>query len=194
MSYKISYKPSTRPLASWIGEIVLGRIDLVQIWGASGTAYLVDTQSREKLTKLINCGLLAKDYVTPPYGTLCVPTATTVTVTTPTVTLLTSYWGWKDTADLPTLVQILAGPGTGQYGSTADVIADFGANLVPKYLWMAEPIAATPKVRYYGSALNTALLSADNAFNLVGIVDGYRIYMSTYPTQQSQTTIEFQTD
>lgn len=122
------------------------------------------------------------------------------------------FWGWIDPND-PDFDQIEAlfqtDPENMQEGTSIlsgqNFNADFRDNIVPAYLYVAEPITEPAKTRWYGSVLNNGFISQDptnpngdtfvahTSTDIVTLNPNYRFYISAFPTQQDQTVIEFRT-
>jgi hypothetical protein len=121
-------------------------------------------------------------------------TDSAATVAAPTTEV--AYWGWLDADALPNEAAILAGQGTDDFPFGATIVADFTANTDPKYLWMAERSTEPTKTVWYGSALNNGAIGASETFAIKGTSASgsgasWRVYMSTFQTEQTDTTIEF---
>jgi len=108
----------------------------------------------------------------------------------------TAYWGWvSDPTTLTTVDSITSLQGSGQFTSGANVVADFRGNTTPNYLVMAEPLTEPVKLDWYGSELNQGQIGNPDTdlFNAPVTVGTVGVYISVYPTTQTDTTITFLT-
>lgn len=104
---------------------------------------------------------------------------------------VTAYYGWKAGSGALTLSQIQAGTAVG-ITAGADITADYRANTQPMYLWMAEPSSEPLKTKWYGSVDNNGNIGTDqDLFGPPAVADGFRFYITEYPTQNAETTIQF---
>jgi hypothetical protein len=98
-------------------------------------------------------------------------------------------WGWMDTTSMLVEAQIVVLQGSAEFLSGANITADFRAgNAAPMYLYMAERDTEPIKTVWYGSGLNQGLIGPGQAFQIIGVVNGWRVYRSNFKTQFSTTT------
>ncbi|MCF0071276.1 hypothetical protein LZD49_12415 [Dyadobacter sp. CY261] len=98
-------------------------------------------------------------------------------------------WGWMSTSDLLVEAQIVVLQGSAEFASGSTITADFRAgNAAPMFLYMAERDTEPIKTVWYGSGLNQGLIGPGQAFQVIGVVNGWRVYRSNFKTQFSTTT------
>lgn len=108
--------------------------------------------------------------------------------------LLTYYWGWRTSETLANSdVEVEGLQFSDVFIPGNDIIADFTDNSSPNILIMAEPIGEPVKTLWYASPFNNGNIGdPDNdLFNYI-TTTSYRVYYTIYPTQQTQTNIQFQ--
>lgn len=98
-------------------------------------------------------------------------------------------WGWMDTSSMLVEAQIVVLQGSGEFSSGSAIVADFRpGNSAPMYLYMAERETEPIKTVWYGSGLNQGLIGPGQAFQVIGVVNGWRVYRSSFKTQFSTIT------
>lgn len=105
-----------------------------------------------------------------------------------------SYWGWKNDDSILTVNDIEASIYNAGFAPTSNIITDYKVNNQPKYLWVAIPKDYPIATSWYGSLNNEeSIISGDqNFFRLPVLVSNkYNFYITNYPSQQEDTTIEF---
>ena len=117
-----------------------------------------------------------------------------------TLTLgVTAKVGWRSTLpSLTTHIDTLQSESVFLSGDT--IPADFRANAVPQYLILAEPSTEPLKTTWYASVLNNGAIPASGGFPVetsgvlfyeLGIIGSYRVYVTFYPTYNTENIIEF---
>lgn len=119
---------------------------------------------------------------------------TTTTTTTTTIAPLTAYWGWKNTNTVLTPGEITSASLSDTFADGATIVANYTANAVPQYLWMAELSDQPIKTNWYGSILNNGSIGGVSDLFGAPVISGpYRFYITQYQTQNTETPIEFRT-
>lgn len=128
--------------------------------------------------------------ITNPCGSLLSSGASVGVVTPPQTALI--YWGWTDSSTITNLSQIISLQNSASYPSGQDISASFMANSSPKYLVMAEPATEPLKTKWYGSPQNNGNIGTSNdLFPAPTTISTFRVYITAYQTQQTQTPIVF---
>lgn len=106
-----------------------------------------------------------------------------------------AFFGWlSDPTILSTAEAIIAASkGNAFYTKGGPVICDYTINRVPEFLWMAELTTEPLKTRYAViDGMEGSIGNADtDLFGPPVLVGIYRLYISVYPTQQNENSIEF---
>lgn len=106
--------------------------------------------------------------------------------------------GWRNSLPvLPADIDALQTEATFVPGET--ITADFTANAVPQYLIMAEPATEPVKSSWYANVLNNGSIlsgtppeeTTDVLFYVLGVIGSYRVYVTFYPTYNTEDQIEF---
>jgi len=107
-------------------------------------------------------------------------------------TQFTAFWGVLNDGDaLPNAAAIAASPHHAVFNKGAAVVADFTYNHAPKRLWMAEPSTEPAKTVWYGDPLNNGPIGPDETFGAPTTVAPYRLYVTTFDTENESTPIQF---
>jgi hypothetical protein len=111
--------------------------------------------------------------------------------TTPPPSTFAAFWGVKDTAGALSEATIEAGS-SGTFTNNAQVDANFTSNILPKYLWVAIPVAQPLKTKWYVSVLNNGNIGTpDDLFDAPVTVGAYRFYITNYPTAITEAVTQF---
>lgn len=101
-----------------------------------------------------------------------------------------AYWGWMATSAMLTEAQVVVLQASGSFDLDANITANFSAaNASPQFLYMAERESEPVKTKWYASEMDQGSIGAGETFNIIGVVNGWRIYRSSYATQFSTSTI-----
>lgn len=100
-----------------------------------------------------------------------------------------AYWGWMSTSAMLVEAQIVVLQGSGDFAAGATILADFRpGNTQPMFLYMVERETEPIKTKWYGSGINQGLINPGEAFQVIGTVNGWRVYRSNFATQFFTTT------
>lgn len=100
-----------------------------------------------------------------------------------------AYWGWMSTSEMLTEAQIIVLQANAEFNPGAKVVANFSAgNATPMYLYMAERESEPAKTKFYNNDLDQGPIGPGQVFSVIGIVNGWRVYRSSYKTQISVPT------
>lgn len=100
---------------------------------------------------------------------------------------IASHWGYKDSTDPLTALQIAAATPY-DYIPLADITAYF-INPQPQYLWLAYPATETGITNYFISTLDFGQLGPEGTFSSPALIGDYFYIQSNYPT--SSVTVQF---
>jgi hypothetical protein len=103
------------------------------------------------------------------------------------------FWGWMSTIP-ETEGEVTTLQGSADILSGSDpIIADFRANNEPQFLIMAEPSTEPLKTKWFANINNNGNIGNPNAdlFGTPLIIGAFRVYVTTYLTQNTEDVIEF---
>ncbi|HEY4062337.1 MAG TPA: hypothetical protein VGM30_10575 [Puia sp.] len=106
-----------------------------------------------------------------------------------------AFFGWLPDASILINNDVIrtVAKGNAYYVRGGSIKCDYTINLVPQILWMAE-LATEPLKRKYvvDEGMEGDIGDPDNdLFGTPVLVGMYRLYMTAYPTQQNENSIEF---
>lgn len=106
-----------------------------------------------------------------------------------------ALWGWMDTLPVDEN-DVLNLQASGPFTPGGTITADFRANEEPKYLIMAEPATEPQKTTWYATPLNNGIIPnsggpVDGLFYVLDTYGSWRVYVSAYPTYNTENVIEF---